>query len=157
MKYIDKVIDNLDNVTINNNKVTVIEPHIFDSVVSEDSQNNVEYNEEQLNLEQAVDFVMFCLNKEKHYKAKKLSQFGIELSEIAQYVGFYDRSGASRAIKGYNKKRNKVEELMREYIRVNNEITNMKSEYIKKGTKEKSDKISLKEICEELGVDYNEN
>lgn len=153
---IDKVICNLDNVLIKNNNIAVIDPQIFEQAISNDSKNNEEYDEERLYLEQAIDFVMFCLNKEKHYKAKKLQEFGIEYEYIAEKLGFANRSSAYKSVGAYDKKRSVIEDMMREYIRVSDEVADIKASYIRRGMKDRSEGISLGELCEELGVECDE-
>lgn len=153
---IDKVIWGLDNEWVKSQKINVVDAVSFEKLITEDSQSSEEYDEERLYLEQAIDFVMFCLNKEKHYKAKKLQEFGIEYEYIAENLGFANKSGAYKSVVAYDKKRSVIEDMMREYIRVSDEVADIKASYIRRGMKDRSEGISLGELCEELGVECDE-
>lgn len=149
---IPKVIQPLDNVKIGGQNILLMDNVTFNNYISD----NVDETEERdLDYELAIDFIMFCMTKENQYKAKKLNEFGIAFQYIAEKLGIYDKSGARKCAVSYENKKTKVKELMNKYIKVQNELADIKADYIREGMKDKTEEELIKDYGKLLNGDGN--
>lgn len=125
-------VSGLDNVTIKGNKVALIEPSVFEKVIDDNSNLKVVYSDDRLDLETAVDFILFTLIKEEHYIAEKLENFGCTQDYIGDQLGSqtYSSKHFSRTMASLERKKQEILKRAEEYARVQNKIADIKNKFM---------------------------
>lgn len=124
----------IDNIDRNGHKICLMEPKKFEQVIDEQSNIKVEYDEEDLNLNTAIDFILFCLTKEDTYIASKLYEWGCTQDFIGDELGSqtYSSKHFARTMKSLDKKKQEILKMAQDYSRVQNKMSDIKNRFLEK-------------------------